>query len=246
MSLFTVVTSDKQLDDIINHVRKPIISRNNNIENTNQRFIGRGRQLETTHIKKDFQDELLGFNGHRAYKPYCVQDYGRFGDIFVSLGDLNHCNILRCTNFEGKIIINKKVSPEFVKLITISRIAEISDDDILDFQNLVKVSKIKARRNCKKYALLKNLLETKVIETPDINAKKGGRIMFIDDGNELVSKFQDLVGHKTVLGNDSPIVSNGIMDILDELLKHKQIDKIQHLIGIKKYVPHLIDNDVLD
>ena len=150
-----------------------------------------------------------GFRGKRIHKP---NSEGKFGALNIDMSLLLSSNQLKASK-NGSIVINRKVADDLVDILTkrYNSKKSYSDNTLKIYKKLLELSELSLPSHSKK-----------------LKAIKGGcKKIYYEDTKELAERFNILLGELEA-GNNNDDIMNESMEIIDILLKHKDIDKSKH------------------
>ena len=134
---------------------------------------------------------------------------------------------IKAINGRGITVMDKKTDGDLVDLLTKTRYNPkkvYSEKSVKQFKELVKQSGLPVQQSSGKYSLI----NPKSVNTEQI-------IKIFKDPNDLIDRMGVLVG-EIEAGNNSVLVHNELMNILDVLLQKGIIDKKMHKSIFKQYL----------
>ena len=160
--------------------------------------------------------------GHGVYHKYKVRHNGQYGNVKVDMDKLFRYHRLRAMR-GGKVVINnRKVDSDFIDLLTkrYNTKQNYSAKAIKNFRDLVEKSGLPYTSHSRK---------TKLLDKTDPSAK------LYASPEEVTKRLEVLMGEADA-GNNSMKNKNEIADIIDFLLKTKNMTPRQHRIIFEAYV----------
>ncbi len=177
----------------------------------------KSKNIDTTTKKKGDGLTL----SHMKSNPYKPTPDGKLGNIIIDMDQLKNYHKLKITNSNNKQVMNKKIKPDLVELLTkrYNPKKNYDPDSIKMFQNVIKLSDMPIHTGSGKYNLLNSI---------PINKSASGKILkMFSDPNELLPRMAVLIG-EIQAGNNNDMVKNEIMEILDVLLQKGILSKTDH------------------
>lgn len=166
-------------------------------------------------------------SGSGIMHKYTANHNGKFGDLMIDMPTLHLNHRIKAINGRGITIMDKKTDGDLVDLLTKTRFNPkkvYSEKSVNQFKELVKQSGLPVQQSSGKYSLL----NPKIVNKEQI-------IKIFKNSNDLIERMGVLVG-EIEAGNNSQLVHNELMNIIDVLFQKGIIDKKMHKSIYKQYL----------
>lgn len=164
---------------------------------------------------------------NRMMHKYTTNTNGEFGDLIIDLPELHLKHRIKAINGSGITVMDMKADNDLIDLLTKKRYNPkkvYSEKSVNQFKELVKQSGLPIQQSSGKYSLI----NPKSVNTEQI-------IKIFKDPNDLIDRMAILVGEIDA-GNNSYLIHNELMNIIDVLFQKGIIDKKMHKSIYKKYL----------
>lgn len=168
-----------------------------------------------------------GILSHRKRNPYKMDQSGNFGNVRIDPQQLLYYHKLKVYNKDNMLILDKKAPYDLIELLTkrYNPRKQYSDKSIKLFKTLVEMSSLPVSMMTGKFKMLNKKDGGCLCDgTPN---KGDGIVKIFENPNKILERLGILVAERQA-GNNSDMVRNEIMSILDVLLSKKMINKTEH------------------